>query len=42
MKVQKTSQSEQDLIDKLMKEKVELERKLKEVSDKLREIIYKY
>lgn len=42
MKVQKTSQSEQDLIDKLMKEKVELERKLKEVSDKLRKIIYNY
>ena len=42
MKVQKTTQSEQDLIDKLMKEKIELERKLKEVSDKLRKIIYNY
>lgn len=42
MKVQKTSQSEQDLIDKLIKEKIELERKLKEVSDKLRKIIYNY
>lgn len=42
MKIQKTSQSEQDLVDKLMKEKMELERKLKEVSDKLRKIIYKY